>query len=33
VPASPSDPGMLQGYAFAYGYLKALIQAANSEVT
>jgi mannonate dehydratase len=32
VPASPGDPGKLQGYAFAYGYLKALIQAANSEV-
>ena len=32
VPASPGDPGKLQGYAFAYGYIKALIQAANSEV-
>lgn len=32
VPASPGDPGKLQGYAFAFGYLKALIQAANSEV-
>jgi mannonate dehydratase len=31
-PASPGDPGKLQGYAFAYGYIKALIQAANSEV-
>lgn len=30
-PASPDDPGKLQGYAFAYGYIKALIQAANSE--
>jgi mannonate dehydratase len=33
VPASPGDPGKLQGYAFAYGYLKALIQAANSKVS
>lgn len=33
VPASPGDPGKLQGYAFAYGYLKALIHAANSEVS
>ncbi|MGC2404307.1 MAG: mannonate dehydratase [Acidobacteriaceae bacterium] len=32
VPASPGDPGKLQGYAFAYGYIKALIQAANSDV-
>ena len=32
VPASPGDPGKLQGYAFAYGYLKALIHASNSEV-
>jgi mannonate dehydratase len=32
VPSSPGDPGKLQGYAFAYGYIKALIQAANSEV-
>lgn len=31
VPGSPGDPGKLQGYAFAYGYIKALIQAANSE--
>jgi mannonate dehydratase len=33
VPASPGDPGKLQGYAFAYGYIKALINAANSEAT
>jgi mannonate dehydratase len=33
VPASPGDPGKLQGYAFAYGYLKGLISAANSEVS
>jgi mannonate dehydratase len=32
VPDSPGDPGKLQGYAFAYGYLKGLIHAANSEV-
>lgn len=32
VPVASGDPGKLQGYAFAYGYLKALIQAANSEV-
>lgn len=32
VPASPGDPGKLQGYAFAYGYLKGLINAVNSEV-
>ena len=33
VPASPGDPGKLQGYAFAYGYIKALIQAANYEAS
>lgn len=32
VPVAPGDPGKLQGYAFAYGYLKALIHAANSEM-
>lgn len=32
VPASPGDPGKLQGYAFAYGYLKGLINAVNAEV-
>lgn len=32
IPASPGDPGKLQGYAFAYGYLKGLINAVNSEV-
>ena len=31
VPASPGDPGKLQGYAFAYGYLKGLINAVNDE--
>ncbi len=33
IPASPGDPGKLQGYAFAYGYLKGLINAVNSEVS
>lgn len=33
IPASPGDPGKLQGYAFAYGYFKALINAVNSEVS
>lgn len=32
MPASPGDPENLKGCAFAHGYLKALIQAANSEV-
>jgi mannonate dehydratase len=32
MPASPGDPGKLQAYAFGYGYLHALINAANSEV-
>jgi len=32
VPASPGDPGKLQGYAFAYGYLKGLIDSVNAEV-
>ena len=31
-PSHPDDPGKLQAYAFAYGYIKALIQAVNSEV-
>lgn len=33
MPSSPGDPGKLQAYAFGYGYLKALIKAANSEVS
>ena len=33
MPSSPGDPGKLQAYAFGYGYLKALINAANSEVS
>lgn len=32
MPSSPGDSGKLQAYAFGYGYLKALINAANSEV-
>jgi mannonate dehydratase len=32
VPESPGDPGKLQGYAFAYGYLNGLIQSVNAEV-
>jgi len=29
VPASPADPGGLQSFAFAYGYIQALIQSAD----
>jgi mannonate dehydratase len=32
MPRHPDDPGSLQSYAFGYGYIKALIQAVNSEV-
>jgi mannonate dehydratase len=32
MPAHPGDPGKLQAYAFGYGYIHALINAANSEV-
>jgi len=32
MPRHPDDPGLLQSFAFGYGYIKALIQAANSEV-
>ncbi len=32
MPQHPDDPRKLQAYAFGYGYIKALIQAANSEV-
>ena len=28
----PDDPGSMQSFAFGYGYIKALIQAVNSEV-
>jgi mannonate dehydratase len=31
MPRRPDDPRLLQSYAFGYGYIKALIQAANSE--
>jgi mannonate dehydratase len=32
MPTHPEDPGKLQAYAFGYGYINALIHAANSEV-
>ena len=32
MPSHPDDPGKLQSFAFGYGYIKALIQAVNSEV-
>ena len=32
MPYHPDDSGSLQSFAFGYGYLKALIQAVNSEV-
>ena len=32
MPRHPDDMGSLQSYAFGYGYIKALIQAVNSEV-
>jgi mannonate dehydratase len=32
MPRHPDDAGGLQSYAFGYGYIKALIQAVNSEV-
>jgi len=31
MPHHPGDPGGLQAFAFGYGYIKALIQAVNSE--
>jgi mannonate dehydratase len=31
MPRHPDDPGSLQSFAFGYGYIKALIQAVNSE--
>jgi len=33
MPRHPGDPGSLQSYAFGYGYIRALIQAVNSEVS
>jgi len=32
MPRHPDDPGSLQSFAFGYGYIRALIQAVNSEV-
>jgi mannonate dehydratase len=32
MPRHPGDPGSLQSFAFGYGYIKALIQAVNSEI-
>jgi len=32
MPRHPDDPGLLQSFAFGYGYIKALIQAVNAEV-
>jgi mannonate dehydratase len=32
MPRHPDDPRSLQSYAFGYGYIRALIQAVNSEV-
>lgn len=32
MPNHPDDPDKLQGFAFGFGYIKALIHAANSEV-
>ena len=31
VPRHPDDPGGRQGFAFAYGYIKALMQAVESD--
>jgi hypothetical protein len=33
MPHHPGDRGNLQAYAFGYGYINALINAANSEVS
>ena len=33
MPRHPDDPKSLQSFAFGYGYIKALIQAVNSEVS
>ena len=32
MPVHPDDPEKLQAFAFAYGYIQALIQAVNNEV-
>ena len=31
MPESKGDPGLLQSYPFAYGYIRALIDGVNSE--
>ena len=31
-PAHPDDPGKLQAFSMAFGYIRALIDAANAEV-
>ncbi len=33
MPQHAGDPGKLQAYAFGYGYINALLNAANSEVS
>ena len=33
MPSSPGDPGKLQAYAFGYGYIHALINSVNAEVS
>jgi hypothetical protein len=33
MPHHPGDPGKLLAYAFGYGYIDELINAANSEVS
>jgi hypothetical protein len=33
MPQHPGAPGKLQAYAFGYDYIKALIDAANSQVS
>lgn len=33
MPRHPDDPGGLQAFAFGYGYIRALIQAVNAEVS
>jgi mannonate dehydratase len=33
MPSHPGDPGKLQAFAFGYGYIQALINGVNSEVS
>jgi hypothetical protein len=33
MPTHPDDPGKLQAFAFGNGYIRALIDAVNSEVS